>query len=195
MGAVLINIDYNKTAKAFKELGITDFDQQFSQLNASALFEELEMGKISNDYFYAAMQAQITGAVDQSLIKNAWNAILEDFRKESMHYLVELKKDYRLFLLSNTNAIHLEEVNIILQKQLGVAEVDDYFEKAYYSHKVGMRKPHADIFEFVLTDAGILASETLFIDDTKMNIDTAQQLGFNTHLLLPSQRIEDLKYH
>jgi putative hydrolase of the HAD superfamily len=112
-----------------------------------------------------------------------------------MHYLVELKKDFRLFLLSNTNAIHLEEVNIILQKQLGVAEVDDYFEKAYYSHKVGMRKPHADIFEFVLTDAGILASETLFIDDTKMNIDTAQQLGFNTHLLLPSQRIEDLKYH
>ncbi len=195
MGAVLINIDYNKTAQAFKELGITDFDQQFSQINASALFEELEMGKITNDYFYTAMQAQIPGSVDSSLIKHAWNAILEDFRMESMHYLVELKKEVRLFLLSNTNAIHLEEVNLILQKQLGVAAVDDYFEKAYYSHKVGMRKPHADIFEFVLSDAGILASETLFVDDTKMNIDTAEQLGFNTHLLLPSQRIEDLKYH
>ena len=195
MGAVLINIDYNKTAQAFKELGITDFDQQFSQVNASALFEELEMGKITNDYFYTAMQTQIPGSVDQSQIKHAWNAILEDFRKESMHYLIELKKNFRLFLLSNTNAIHLEEVNLILQKQLGVMEVDDYFEKAYYSHKVGMRKPHADIFEFVLSDAGILASETLFVDDTKMNIDTAEQLGFNTHLLLPSQRIEDLKYH
>ena len=90
---------------------------------------------------------------------------------------------------------HLNEVNLILQKQLGVNQVDDYFEKAYYSHKVGMRKPNADIFEFVLEDANINAAETLFIDDTQMNIDTATTLGFKTHLLLPKERIELLTYY
>ena len=73
--------------------------------------------------------------------------------------------------------------------------VNDFFEKAYYSHKVGMRKPNADIFEFVLEDANINAEETLFIDDTKINIDTATRLGFKTHLLLPEERIELLTYY
>ncbi len=194
MGAVLIDIDYQQTAKAFEALGVSNFDQQFSQINASKLFEALEMGKISNDDFYAAMQAQMAGPADTTAIQHAWNAILKDFRMESMRFLEKIKSDYRLFLLSNTNAIHLEEVNAILRRQIGATEVDDYFEKAYYSHKVGMRKPNADIFEYVLADANIVAAETLFVDDTQMNIDTAHRLGFKTHLLLPNQQIESLRY-
>ncbi len=195
MGAVLINIDYNKTIHAFQEIGINDFGTQFSQTTASPIFESLETGKITEVAFYQQIQSQCSNTVDSTAIKNAWNAILEDFRKESMDFLFTLKKEYRLFLLSNTNAIHLDEVNLILQKQLGVNQVDDYFEKAYYSHKVGMRKPNADIFEFVLEDANINAAETLFIDDTQMNIDTATTLGFKTHLLLPKERIELLTYY
>jgi len=195
MGAVLINIDYNKTIQAFQEIGINDFGTQFSQTTASPIFESLETGKITEAAFYQQIQSQCSNIVDSTAIKNAWNAILEDFRKESMDFLFTLKKEYRLFLLSNTNAIHLDEVNLILQKQLGVNQVDDYFEKAYYSHKVGMRKPNADIFEFVLEDANINAAETLFIDDTQMNIDTATRLGFKTHLLLSEERIELLTYY
>ncbi len=195
MGAVLINIDYNKTIRAFQEIGIIDFGTQFSQTTASPIFESLETGKITEAAFYQQIQSQCINTADSIAIKNAWNAILEDFRKESMDFLFTLKKEYRLFLLSNTNAIHLDEVNLILQKQLGVNQVDDYFEKAYYSHKVGMRKPNADIFEFVLEDANINAEETLFIDDTKINIDTATRLGFKTHLLLPEERIELLTYY
>ncbi len=195
MGAVLINIDYNKTIHAFQEIGINDFGTQFSQTTASPIFESLETGKITEVAFYQQIQSQCSNTVDSTAIKNAWNAILEDFRKESMDFLFTLKKEYRLFLLSNTNAIHLDEVNLILQKQLGVNQVDDYFEKAYYSHKVGMRKPNADIFEFVLEDANINAAETLFIDDTQMNINTATTLGFKTHLLLAEERIELLTYY
>lgn len=194
LGNVLIDIDFNKVKRAFEKLGIENFEQQFSQLSASSLFEDLEMGKISNEQFYKTIQQQSTLPLKDDQIKNAWNAILLDFRKESMDFLVRHNNQYRFFLLSNTNAIHLEEVNIILQKQYNKADLDEFFEKAYYSHKVGLRKPNEDIFEYVLKDANIKSEETLFIDDTPPNIDTAIKLGFKTHLLLPGQKIEGLSF-
>lgn len=192
LGAVLIDIDFDKVCKSFEHIGIKDFENQYSQLSASTLFEDLEKGKISDAFFYEAIQKQLQSSIPSEEIKNAWNSILLNFRIDTMQYLTQLKTDYNLFLLSNTNAIHLTEINLLAQQQLHVEKLDVYFIKAYYSFKIGMRKPNVDIFEFVLQDAGIEAKETLFIDDSKPNIITAQQLGFNTHLLLPHERVEKL---
>lgn len=192
LGDVLIDIDFQKVKAAFENLGITEFDKQFSQLTASSLFENLETGKISETDFYKAIQQQSKVPLAETDIKNAWNAILLDFRAESMKRLQELKQTHRLFLLSNTNAIHLTEVNNILHRQLGINNLDVFFEKAYYSHVVGLRKPYRQVFDFVLKDAGIVASETMFIDDTPPNIETASQLGFSTRLLLKGERIETM---
>ena len=192
LGAVLIDIDFEKVCKSFEKIGIKDFENQYSQLSASTLFEDLEKGKISDTFFYEEIQKQLQSNIPSKEIKNAWNSILLDFRIDTMQYLTDLKKEYNLFLLSNTNAIHLTEINLLAQQQLHVDELDVYFTKAYYSFKMGMRKPNADIFEFVLQDAGIIAEETIFIDDSKPNIITAQQLGFKTHLLLPQERVEKL---
>lgn len=192
LGAVLIDIDFEKVCKSFENIGVNDFGKQYSQLDASTLFEDLEKGKISDTFFYEAIQKQLQHNISSEDIKDAWNSILLDFRIDTMQYLTELKSNYNLFLLSNTNAIHLTEINLLAQQQLHVQELDVYFTKAYYSFKLGMRKPNADIFEFVLKDASIVAEETLFIDDSKPNIITAQQLGFNTHLLLPHERVEKI---
>lgn len=192
LGAVLINIDFEKTADAFRQLGIDRFEEQFSQLSASTLFEDLETGKISNEDFYKAMRRQVPEMnLSDASIQLAWNAILQDFRKESMQLLKQLKQRYRLFLLSNTNAIHLVEVNNILNQQLNVENLDHYFERAYYSHLIGLRKPTSAAFNFVLEDAGIKAHETLFIDDSHPNITAASQMGFQTRLLLKGERVED----
>lgn len=192
LGAVLIDIDFEKTADAFRQLGIDRFEEQFSQLSASTLFEDLETGKISNEDFYKAMRRQVPEMnLSDASIQLAWNAILQDFRKESMQLLKQLKQRYRLFLLSNTNAIHLVEVNNILNQQLNVENLDHYFERAYYSHLIGLRKPTSAAFNFVLEDAGIKAHETLFIDDSHPNITAASQMGFQTRLLLKGERVED----
>jgi putative hydrolase of the HAD superfamily len=192
LGGVLINIDFKKVTLAFRQLGVEDFDRQFSQLSASSLFEDLERGRISDSEFYRVMQEQAGPGISEAAIRDAWNAILLDFRKESMRFLEENKEKYRIFLLSNTNDIHLRKVNEILLNQTGTPTLDQYFEKAYYSQKLGMRKPNEDIFDFVLTDAGIKAADTLFIDDSRPNIETADRLGFKTHWLLPGERIEQL---
>jgi putative hydrolase of the HAD superfamily len=192
LGAVLIDIDFEKTADAFRQLGIDRFEEQFSQLSASTLFEDLETGNISKEDVYEAMRRQVPEMnLSDDSIQFGWNAILQDFRKESMQLLKHLKSRYRLFLLSNTNAIHLVEVNKILKKQTGVENLDHYFECAYYSHLIGLRKPTSAAFNFVLEDAGISAPETLFIDDSHPNITTASQMGFQTKLLLKGEKVED----
>ncbi len=194
LGAVLINIDFKKVEQSFVDLGVKDFAQRYSHLAVDAVFDKLETGHISPQEFYNTMLQYVDPGVEEQHLKKAWNSILLDFREESMRHLIALKERYRLFLLSNTNVIHLEGVNQILHQQLGEPNLDMYFEKAYYSHLVGMRKPNEPVFQFILQDAGIKAEETFFVDDAPPNIETARNLGFKTHLLLPGERIEHLNF-
>ena len=194
LGGVLINLDFNKTTQAFRELGFPHFENMYSQFKVDQLFEKLETGKISQKEFYTVLLKIGNVRLVAEDIKNAWNSLLLDFREDSLAYLDTLKKDYKIFLLSNTNIIHYDAFNEILQKQLGHHSLEGYFTKTYYSHLIGLRKPNNDVFEFVLRDAGITAADTLFIDDTAINVEAAKEMGFRTHLLLPGEKIESLIY-
>jgi len=194
MGNVLFSIDYKKTQDAFEKLGYSDFSEMYSQFTADALFEKLETGKISTEEFYSKLISSHTGVVDEAQITAAWNSMLLHWRMPSLAFLKPLANKYRLYLLSNTNDIHLVAVNDLLKQETGKESIDDLFTKAYYSHKINLRKPNADIFEFIAKDAGIYPEETLFIDDLENNIETASQLGFKTHLLLEGETIEELDY-
>lgn len=193
LGGVLLDIDYNKTLAAFQALGFADFDKMYSQYSADDVFERLETGDITNDFFYKTMEQRSGAHLSEDDIRLAWNAMLLNFRNHSLNFLQTLDSRYKLYLLSNTNAIHLAAFEKIFSTQTGNTSLNNYFTKAYYSHEVGLRKPNEDIFDFVLLDAGIDASESLFIDDSYNNIDTAARLGFKTHLLLPSQQVETIK--
>jgi glucose-1-phosphatase len=194
LGAVLININYKKTEKAFIALGFENFEAMYSQFTADAVFEKLETGKISNEDFYDKLISLSNNSVTATQIKNAWNEIILDWRIDSLNFLETLAPKYKLFLLSNTNAIHFEYFSNSLKHETGRTELVSLFTKAYYSHEIHLRKPHADIFEFVAKDANIKITETLFIDDSINNIETAKSLGFKTHLLLEGERIENLDY-
>lgn len=194
LGNVLMNIDYAYTTNAFKNLGYSDFERMYSMFKSNKVFDNLETGHISTTDFYKYMVDAGDGKVSQEDITSAWNAMLIDFRLESFAYLKELRKSHRLFLLSNTNAIHKEAFDKIFEMETGMPSMNVFFEKAYYSNEVGFRKPNVSIFEFILNDAGILAEETFFVDDLYPNIETAKKLGFKTHLLLPGEKIENLEY-
>jgi putative hydrolase of the HAD superfamily len=192
LGGVLLDIDYNKTILAFTELGVDNFELMFSQLHADALFEKLETGKISENDFYKEIKKIIPAEVSDQTIEIAWNAMLLDFRKESLVFMESLVPRYRIFLLSNTNAIHLRSFKKIFTRDTGKPLLDSYFNKTWYSHQVGLRKPYKEIYEFALKNANLLANETLFIDDISANIEGAATVGINTHQLLPHERIENL---
>lgn len=194
LGGVLLNIDYGKTKAAFEALGFHHFDQMYTQYMSDPIFAELEQGFLAEDSFYDRIMPATKQPVTKTQIKEAWNAMLLDFREESLSLLEKLSQHYKLYLLSNTNAIHLEAFNKLFTAQTGKPSLDVYFTKAWYSHLVGLRKPNLDIYEFVLEDAGLVAGETLFIDDSYNNIDGAKAVGLQTHLLLPGESIEHLDY-
>lgn len=194
LGGVLLDIDTGKTNEAFEKLGIADFKNNYSLQKADTLFDELEKGKVSEMEFYTGIR-KISGLPIADVdIRDAWNALILDFRTESLQYLEELKHRYDLYLLSNTNSIHYTAFHQHFRSQTGRENFDDHFTKAYYSHHIGLRKPEKEIYLFTLQDAGIVAAETLFIDDLLKNIDTAAMLGINTHHLQAGERIENIRF-
>ena len=194
LGGVLINLNFSKTTQAFRDLGFLHFEKMYSQSKVDQLFEKLETGAISEDDFYTVLLGAASLQIDAAQIRSAWNSLLLDYRKSSLAFLSSLKSSYKTYLLSNTNAIHFTAFNKILEFEVGLSTLDSYFTKTYYSHLLGLRKPNNDIFDFVVSDAGIKITETLFIDDTPENIDAARAMGFKTHLLLPGEMIELLDY-
>jgi putative hydrolase of the HAD superfamily len=190
LGGVLLDIDYQKTIDAFEKLGVQHFEAMFSQFKADALFEKLETGHVSEADFYAAIKERTALQLTNEEIDNAWNALMLNFRTKSLEVLEKLAPDYSLYLLSNTNSIHLKYFKKIFTKATGKPLLDVYFAKTWYSNEVGLRKPGSEIFQFVLQEENLKAGETLFIDDTLINIETAENLGFKTHHFLPTERIE-----
>lgn len=193
LGGVLINIDYARTKDAFEALGFNKFEAMYSQYTADALFSDLETGKISDSDFYSVLMKQ-EPYLSENDLRNAWNAMLLEFRLGSLSFLEDLRQRYNLYLLSNTNVIHRAAFKTIFREQTGFESLDNFFTRSWYSDLVGLRKPNEDIFEFVLEDADLKANETLFIDDSYNNIETAKKLGFETHLLVPGELIENLEY-
>ena len=193
LGGVLLDIDYQRSIDAFKKLGIVNFEDMFSQFKADELFEKLETGSITETDFHSAIKNRTTAIVSDNEIDAAWNALILQFRTESLEYLESLSAYYKLYLLSNTNIIHLQYFKQLFTEQTGKPMLDAYFTKAWYSNEIGLRKPGAEIFEFVLQDENLKTEETLFIDDTWINIETAQKMGFKTHHLLPTEKIELIK--
>ena len=192
LGGVLLNIDFNKTKKAFENLGVKDFDSFYTKDSANPVFEALETGDISAEEFYAALQKHCTAGTSFSQIKAAWNEILIDFRKESIAALPELATRYTIYLLSNTNSIHHAAFTAMFEKEFNGKNFDSHFTRAYYSHTLQKRKPYPETYSYVINDAGMIEAETLFIDDSFANIEGADKAGLQTKLLLPEERIEML---
>lgn len=196
LGGVILNIDYHLTINAFKSLGLTNFDSLFTQANQIGLFDKLDKGLITPQEFRDGIRQVTSSNISDSQIDWAWNAMLLDFPKSRLELLGRVKDSYRTFLLSNTNAIHIEDYNKILQNTFGVQNLSVFFEREYYSHLIHMRKPDAETFELILKENNLNPEETLFIDDTFQHVEGAKKLGIRAyHLDIPAgQRIEDLFY-
>jgi len=188
LGGVLYHIDYNLTKKAFEKLGVNDFNTYYSQQQQNELFDNLETGKISSKEFISKMLEILPHSSEEDIV-DAWNALLIGFTKENLKLLEYLSDKYKLYLLSNTNAIHIEKINNDLQDLFGYTALNEFFIKTYLSHEIGRRKPDIETFEWLLKDAGIKAEETLFIEDSVQHIESAKKTGIKTVMWVSNKPI------
>lgn len=192
LGGVIINLNYQLTYKAFEDLGVKEFTSLYNQFTLNTLFDDLETGKVEPVVFLDEMQKHTTPGTTHQQIMDAWNAMLLDFPLRRLQILQQLRHHYGLYLLSNTNEIHMNAFNKILQDSRGIPSLAAFFDKAYYSHEIGLRKPHPESFQFVLEENGLDPAETLFIDDTLPNIEGAKAVGLQTIHLLPPKTMADI---
>ncbi|WP_298486491.1 HAD family phosphatase [uncultured Maribacter sp.] len=188
-GDIFINLDKEAVFKELAKYGFTSLTPELD-----SLAKEYEQGLLSSKDFTANL-ITIFPEANESKIKEAWNSILLDFPLYRLDFLEQLaqEKNYRLFLLSNTNALHISHV-IKTMGKTNYNRFKNCFEKFYLSHEIQLRKPNATIYEYVLEQNNLKAEETFFIDDTKENTDAAEKLGIRCwNLLVGSDDIINLK--
>lgn len=171
-GDIFIHLEKEKSIEEFKKLGLNGPNEELIAKND--LFEK---GQITELQFIESFQKFIPNASLEEIIK-AWNSIIGDFPLYRLEFLQMLSTRYRLFLLTNTDSIHINR----FEHKVGMSFYTDFyrcFEKVYYSYEMGMRKPQPEIFTTILNKHDLSPKRTLFVDDKKDNTDAAEALGIH----------------
>ena len=188
LGGVLLNLDFKRSIDAFINLGFINVEKEMARLLSSrpagnnlSFFHLYETGRISSGEFRDELRKHAGLDISDEDIDRAWTAMLMDLHEENLEIMEKLKGSYRIFLLSNTNPIHIESLHSRNDNSKSYSGLVGLCEKAYYSYEVKMRKPDREIFDHVITDADLDPGKTLFIDDSIPNIETAEDTGLQAY--------------
>ncbi|HLN52810.1 MAG TPA: HAD family phosphatase [Lentimicrobium sp.] len=189
-GRVLLNIDPKLTQIGLMELGYRP-DNESAGAKDDEVVVKLERGAISeNEFIDTVISVVREGATREDIIR-IWNAMLLDFPESHVATLRKLRKDYRIFLLSNSNSIHFNSYTATFRERYGI-ELDSLFDKMWFSFHIGIIKPDPAIFRYILEDENLIPSETLFIDDTLVHVKAAESTGIRGFHLSDGHDISDL---
>ena len=191
-GNVIFTIDFNRTQAAFNALGITNVESFYAHKTQHPIFNQFEKGEITAAEFRNGIReiSEHPNLTDEQ-IDHTWNSLLIGVPKGNHELLLKVKEKYRTFLLSNINEIHLDYIQSYLKKEFNIDGNEVFFEKIYYSHLVGKRKPNREIFEQLLSENNLNPNETLFIDDSPQHLETATNLGIQTYLMTYPDTIQN----
>ena len=187
-GQVIIDIDIPGAMDRLMRLLKADGDRDRIQ----RILLDYECGKVSTDILINSVISQSQPNVQALDVIEAWNSMLIGIPHYRLDMLKKLRESYSVYLLSNTNALHIEWVHRYMHRTFGTRDFEkEYFDTVYYSHLIGHRKPSPEIFQYVMDDVFLEPAATLFLDDNVDNINAAQAMGFGTHLVLPGEEIAE----
>lgn len=191
-GGVLFEIDYKAPVRAFEALGMESFAAAYSQAHQDKIFDLLETGKIPGEEFYVWISTYLPNSSRQEL-EDAWNSILLRLLPERVDSIFSLKeKGIRTFIFSNTNELHVEVFEQMIEKSYGLEKFKSAFEFVHYSNVLGMRKPHPESFLEICRLHGLTPEKTIFIDDSIQHVEGSIRAGLKGLHLLPHQTPAEL---
>ncbi|MFM1772536.1 MAG: hypothetical protein RLZZ71_1678 [Bacteroidota bacterium] len=191
-GGVLFEIDYNAPVRAFEALGMDSFAKAYSQAQQNEIFDLLETGKVPGEAFYDWISKQLPHA-SRAELENAWNCILLHLIPERVDYIFSLKeKGLRTFLFSNTNQLHVEVFEKMVDESYGLEKFKSAFEFVHYSNVLGMRKPDPESFLEICRRHRLTPEKTIFIDDSIQHVEGSIKAGLKGLHLLPHQTPAEL---
>ncbi|SHF44383.1 putative hydrolase of the HAD superfamily [Mariniphaga anaerophila] len=192
LGKVLLNLDFNASIGAFTELGLNAEVVNNKQAYSDPIFYALETGQTTPEKFRNRIRQVLKKpSLTDLQIDQAWCAMLLDIPSERVQLLQQLGKQYNVYLFSNTNEIHISYLHKNFFDTYHI-EFPSLFVKDFYSHEIHDRKPELSSFQKVIKLAGIIPSETLFVDDLKENIAGAEKAGLKTLWLEEGMEVSEL---
>lgn len=177
LGGVILDINIQATLKRFYELGFPAELMQYPESMQTDIFFRYQTGKLETEQFRNEIRKASGVKMSDQEFDEAWNAMLVGIPRQRTRLLKVLSTRYRLYLLSNTSALHAQVFERMYLEAAGES-MQEVFEKIYYSHEIGQHKPDPEAWEYVIHDAAIKPEETLFLDDSIQNIKAAKELGF-----------------
>jgi len=182
LGGVLCDLDIDRCILNFKQLGLENFEHYLNNFGQSGFFMQLEKGLITAAEFRNEVRKLTSKPLTDTQINEAWNSFLVGIPTKKLDLIIELRKKFRVVLLSNTNIIHFPDTVARFFNFNGMS-TSDYFDKCYLSYEMKMAKPDEEIFNALLNAEQVSANECLFLDDGVKNIEQAQKLGIQSYLV------------
>lgn len=180
LGGVLMDLDRERAVRRFVEIGVLDAEEWIGLYGQKGIFLEIENGQIDLDTYCKKLCEHTGKPLTYEQIQYAWMGFITDVPQYKLDYLLELRKHYKVYLLSNTNPIIQSWARSETFTPAG-RPISAYFDKMYTSYEVGAIKPDRAIYDYMISDSQLNPSETLFVDDGKKNIEIGQELGFYTY--------------
>lgn len=192
LGNVLLNLDFDASIQAFQKLGLNSEVVNRQQAYADSVFYELETGKTTPEIFRKQVRRILNNpeATDQH-IDDAWCAMIRDVPAMRVEMVKKLAKNFKVYLFSNTNAIHIHHLHTEFREMYGI-EFPSLFVKDFYSHELHERKPDLASYMKVIELSGIIPEETLFVDDLEKNISGAEKAGMKTFWLKDGMEVAEV---
>ena len=197
LGGVIMDIDRERCVRSFRRLGFENAGDFLGDYGQKGPFGALEAGLITPQDFRDAVRAlmQPDATATDAQIDRAFNAFLIGIPAKRLQALRELRKHYRIYLLSNTNLIMWHGRIAEAFKTEG-KEAQDYFDGISTSFEAKCLKPEADIFRYTAESCHIKPAETMFLDDSAANVEAARAAGFHALQVPPGREFTDiLKEH
>lgn len=180
-GGVIVSLNKQNAINRFKEIGISNIEDYLNEYRQEGIFLALEEGKITLEDFNDEIRKMAGKYISDEDIASAWMAFLVEIPEYKFQLLKDLRKKYNVYLISNTNPVIMGWAESEKFSPTG-EPITAFFDKCYYSYKIGCAKPEKAIYEHVIEDSGIIPSETLFLDDGRANIDMGNFFGLRSRL-------------
>jgi len=191
LGGVLLDLKFDHALKEFQRLNRDMRLDDMREFIHHPLFTGFETGDVTPEEFRNRLRHLLKNhEVPDEELDNTWCAMLGQVPECKVQLIRDLSSDFRLFLYSNTNAIHIPYFRSAFKKQHSM-EWEQLFRQTFYSHEIGERKPNLSAYKKVIALAGIDPAQTLFVDDLEANVTAAAGSGMHTLHYLPGKNLRD----
>jgi glucose-1-phosphatase len=174
MGNVVLKVDHMIACDKFAQFSNFQKEKIFENMVGTKLEDRFERGMMTPQSFYESTIAKIGVNISFDVFSEIFNDVF--CTNPGMSEIIgQLKKDLKIMLLSNTNALHFSWVD---QK----FDVLKNFKQRVLSYQVGARKPEKEIFLHALHLLGCRPEEVLYVDDLIPFVRASRQLGMHAIL-------------